>query len=52
LDDGNFDFSVNNLLDFLDLFNDDVVDSFDFFDLNNWDEFLLDDFDLLDDGLN
>ncbi len=52
LDDGNLHFSVDDLLDFLDLFNDHVVDSLDFFDLDNWDEFLLDDFDFFDDGLN
>jgi hypothetical protein len=52
LDDGNLHLSVDDLLDFLDLFNDHVVDSLDFFDLDNWDEFLLDDFDFFDDGLN
>jgi len=52
LDDGNLNLSVDDLLDFLDLFNDHVVDSLDLFDLDNWDEFLLDDFNLFDDGLN
>lgn len=52
LDDGNLHLSVDDLLDFLDLFNDHVVDSLDLFDLDNWDEFLLDDFNLFDDGLN
>ncbi len=52
LDDGNFDFSIDDLLNFLDLFNDHVVDSLDFFDLHNWNELLLDDFDLLDDSLD
>lgn len=52
LDDGNLHLSVDDLLDFLDLFNDHVVDSLDLFDLDNWDEFLLDDFYFFDDGLN
>ena len=52
LDDGNLHLSVDDLLDFLDLFNDHVVDSLYLFDLDNWDEFLLDDFNLFDDGLN
>lgn len=52
LDDGNFDFSVDYLLNFLDLFNDNVVDSLDFFNLDNWDEFLLDDLNLFNDGLD
>lgn len=52
LDDGDLDLSVDDLLDFLNLFNDDVVDSLDLLDLDNWDEFLLDDFHLFDDGLD
>lgn len=52
LDDGNLDFSIDDLLNFLDLFNDNVVDSLDFLDLDNWNKLLSNDFDFFNDSLN
>lgn len=52
LNDRNFDFSINNLLNFFDFLNDDIVNFLDFFDLNDWNKFLSDNFDFFNDSLN
>lgn len=39
LDNWHLYFTINNFFNFLDLFNDDIDDSFNLFDLNDWDKF-------------
>jgi hypothetical protein len=42
LDNWHFNSSVNDLFDFFHQRNNNIVDSFDFFDLDDWDKFLND----------